>query len=145
MHVVQALLEIPRINPREKDKVGGQAMRCLQWAGVKWLLLQLSQSLCRAFLVQVSLVVHYMQNGYTPLHYAAEHGHLPVVQALIRDPRVDPGEAGKVWGIVGSRHSGCLRWVDRALGSNLGSSLQFGPDCRARPSFLGIGSAEGAP
>jgi len=37
-----------------------------------------------------------LQTGCTPLHWAAEEGHLPVLQALLRDPRVDPGARDKV-------------------------------------------------
>ena len=37
-----------------------------------------------------------MQDGSTPLHVAAMEGHMSVVQALLGDPRVNPGETDEV-------------------------------------------------
>ena len=39
-----------------------------------------------------------LQDGCTPLHLAAHSGHLPVVQALLLHPRVNPGEKDNVRG-----------------------------------------------
>ena len=36
------------------------------------------------------------QDGCTALHWAADRGHLPVLQALLRDPRIDPREKDNV-------------------------------------------------
>ena len=36
------------------------------------------------------------QDGRTPLHYADHYGHLPVVQALLLDPLVNPGTKDNV-------------------------------------------------
>jgi len=43
-----------------------------------------------------------LQNGVTPAHIAAGHGRLPILQALLRDPRVNPGEAAHVRREVGA-------------------------------------------
>lgn len=43
-------------------------------------------------------VLPILQTGYTLLHWAAERDHLLVLQALLRDPRIRPGERTKVMG-----------------------------------------------
>jgi len=42
-----------------------------------------------------------LQNGLTPLHYAAAMGHTLGVHALLGDPHVDPGERNEVRGARG--------------------------------------------
>ena len=37
-----------------------------------------------------------MQEDCTPLDAAAQEGHVDIVQALLRDPRIDPGEKTNV-------------------------------------------------
>lgn len=52
-----------------------------------------------------ALFMHYLhvfllQNGRTPLHYAAAEGHIAVVQALLEDPRVNLREKDNVRDIL---------------------------------------------
>lgn len=46
----------------------------------------------------VRLFLHPLQYGRTPLHLAADAGHVPALQTLLLDLRVNAGERTKVRG-----------------------------------------------
>jgi ankyrin repeat protein len=52
--------------------------------------------------------VRWAQNGATALHRAAFHGHLPVVEALLRVPGVDPNSKDNVRGLQHEHLRGVL-------------------------------------